>query len=226
MAQTYFISGIDTDCGKTIATGLIAKHLLDSGKNAITQKLVQTGCQGIAEDILEHRRLMQIKPLKEDTDGTTCPFVFKHPASPHLAAEMEGEKIDIEKIDESTKQLQNSFDIVLLEGAGGLYVPIIPDYRIIDFIVDHKYPLILTSSSKLGSINHTLLSIEACLSKGIELVAVAYNHFPALDSNILADSRHIIQSFLKEAYPKSMFFDIPMLNPKQNKTLELGGFLS
>ncbi len=156
----YFISGIDTDAGKSIVTGVIARTLLQKGVHVITQKFIQTGCVGISEDILKHREIMGIPPQEVDKDGTTCPYVMTYPASPHLAAEIDRVEIDVERIHRSTEKLDAAYDVVLLEGAGGLYVPVSRQYLTIDYIQEYKHPLILVSSSKLGSINHTLMSLE------------------------------------------------------------------
>ncbi|MCK5071639.1 MAG: dethiobiotin synthase, partial [Desulfocapsa sp.] len=94
MCPVICISGIDTDIGKTIATGLLAKALLSQGYSVITQKVAQTGCTGISEDILKHRELMDTGLYPEDTNGLTCPYVFSKPCSPHLAAELSQTQID------------------------------------------------------------------------------------------------------------------------------------
>ena len=73
--NVFFVSGIDTGIGKTVATGVFAKKLAEKGANPITQKLIQTGCEGISEDILEHRKVMGIPLRPEDRDFTTCPYV-------------------------------------------------------------------------------------------------------------------------------------------------------
>lgn len=110
----YFISGIDTDAGKSIVTGVIARTLLSQGVKVITQKFIQTGCTGISEDILKHRELMEVELYEADKDGTTCPYVMTYPASPHLAAEIDGVHIDVKRIHQSTEKLVSQYDVVLL----------------------------------------------------------------------------------------------------------------
>ena len=215
MSKVFFISGIDTDSGKTIVSGLIAKFLLSKNKKVITQKLVQSGCTGIAEDILTHRKLMGVDLLPEDISRLTCPYVFAHPCSPELAANMENKEVDLNIIKQNTKTLCTKYDFVLLEGAGGLMVPITKEKMIIDIIAENQYELILVSSSKLGSINHTLLSIEVCKHYNIALKAIVYNNFPAVDDHILNNSRQVIQEYLKKIYPKAAFAEIPVMNPKE-----------
>lgn len=207
----YFISGIDTDAGKSIVTGVIARTLLKKGVNVVTQKFIQTGCIGISEDILKHREIMGIEPLEVDKDGTTCPYVMTYPASPHLAAEIDKVDIDVKRIHQSTVKLAAMYDMVLLEGAGGLYVPVTRDYLTIDYIQEYKHPLILVSSSKLGSINHTLMSLELCRLRGIEVKYVVYNDFPNDSEFIKNDSISIIRQYLQQHFPECELLELPVV---------------
>ena len=191
------VSGIDTGIGKTIATGLLARHFAEAGVRTITQKIAQTGCDGISEDIVKHRELMGIPLQEADLDGTTCPYVFRCPASPHLAAAMERREIDIMTIRRSTFKLQKLYDLVLLEGVGGLLVPLSADLLLADYIRDAGYGLVLVSSSRLGSINHTLLSLEACATRYIPVRGLIYNRFFDADEAIAADTRKVIAASLK-----------------------------
>lgn len=207
----YFISGIDTDAGKSIVTGVIARTLLKKGVNVVTQKFIQTGCVGISEDILKHREIMGIEPLEVDKDGTTCPYVMTYPASPHLAAEIDKVDIDVKRIHQSTVKLAAMYNMVLLEGAGGLYVPVTRDYLTIDYIQEYKHPLILVSSSKLGSINHTLMSLELCRLRGIEVKYVVYNDFPNDSEFIKNDSITIIRQYLQQHFPECELLELPVV---------------
>ena len=188
----YFISGIDTDCGKTFVTGSLARELMKSGKSVMTQKLIQTGCNGISEDIISHRNLMGIPPLEFDENGLSCPQVFTHPCSPHLAAKIDNKTIDIKLITESSRRLSAEFEILLIEGAGGLAVPITNDYTMADYITEHNLPLIFVTTPKLGSINHTILNLEYCRVKNINLKYLIYNNFGSSDSMIINDTRDYI----------------------------------
>ncbi|SDU43170.1 dethiobiotin synthase [Desulfobacula phenolica] len=192
----YFISGIDTDIGKTIATGLMARYLFKQNQNIITQKIVQTGCQDTSDDILVHRQLMGCELFEEDLSGLTCPYLFKRPASPHLAARLEGKKIDTLTISRATHELKKRFKTILIEGAGGLQVPLNDDSTVLEYIRENHYPVILVTSSKLGSINHTLLSIEALKTRNIKLVGMVYNRYPQTDKLISDDSITQMRRFM------------------------------
>lgn len=121
--KVLFISGIDTNVGKTYATGILARQLAAEGHTVITQKMIQTGCTDISEDIEMHRQLMGIPFTEEDKAGLTCPYIFTYPCSPHMAAERDGRRIDLSVITRATQELQKHYEYVLLEGAGGINGP-------------------------------------------------------------------------------------------------------
>lgn len=207
----YFVSGIDTDAGKSVVTGLIARSLRARGINAITQKFIQTGCVGISEDILKHREIMGIPPQEVDKDGTTCPYVMTYPSSPHLAAEIDKVNIDLRRIEECSRKLESLYDVVLLEGAGGLYVPVTRSYFTIDYIREHRYPLILVASSKLGSINHALMSLEVCRRQEVRVAYFVYNRFPNDSEWITNDSITIFRQYLGVHFPETRLLDVPVV---------------
>ena len=206
--KTFFVSGIDTDAGKSIVTGVLAREWRKNGEKVITQKFIQTGNTKISEDIETHRKIMGLPLLPEDIDGTTCPIIFTYPASPHLAAEIDSRNIDISLIEKSTARLHEKYDIVLLEGAGGLCVPLTPDYLTIDYIDEHKLPVIMVTSPRLGSINHTILSLEACRSRGIEVAILVYNLYPETSQLITDDTRKYIKYYLSKYHPNTEFIEI------------------
>ena len=198
LAKVYCVSGIDTDIGKTIATGLLARSFADNGIKTITQKIVQTGCVGISEDIIRHRQLMGIEPLPIDYRGLTCPYVFPVPCSPHLAAKLEGQTIECAVLRQSTAELSVLYDVVFLEGAGGLAVPLTEDCTLLDYLEEEKYPLIFVTSSRLGSINHTLSALELARHRKIEVAAIIYNRLAVTDPRIVEDSREVFDRYLKK----------------------------
>ena len=159
--NVFFVSGMDTGIGKSYATGYIARDWTDKGIRTITQKFIQTGNQDVSEDIELHRRIMGVDFFPEDVERLTMPEIYSYPCSPHLAAEIDKRPIDFEKIEHATDILSERYDAVLLEGAGGLMVPLTRDLLTINYIAQHQLPLIFVVSGRLGSINHILLSLEA-----------------------------------------------------------------
>ena len=211
-APVYFISGIDTGIGKTYTTGYLAKLWNEQGQKTITQKLIQTGNTDISEDIEQHREIMGMGWFPEDQSKLTMPEIFTYPASPHLATQIDGREIDFQKIADATQQLTEKYEVVLLEGAGGLMVPLTTDLLTIDYIAEKKFPVILVSSGRLGSINHTLLSLEALKIRGLELYALAYNlNDESQDALISQDTAGYLKAYLAQHFPKALWIDIPVL---------------
>lgn len=212
-APIYFISGIDTGIGKTYTTGYLAKLWNEQGKKTITQKLIQTGNIDISEDIEQHREIMGMGWFPEDETKLTMPEIFTYPASPHLATQIDGREIDFDKIAKATQQLTEKYEVVLLEGAGGLMVPLTTELLTIDYLTEKKYPVILVSSGRLGSINHTLLSLEALKNRGLELYALAYNlNDESQDVLISKDTSEYLQAYLAKHFPNALWMDIPVMS--------------
>ena len=210
--SVYFISGIDTGIGKTYTTGYLAKLWNAQGKKTITQKLIQTGNVDISEDIEQHREIMGMGWFPEDESKLTMPEIFTYPASPHLATRIDGREIDFQKIENATEQLAEKYEIVLLEGAGGLMVPLTTDLLTIDYVAEKKHPVILVTSGRLGSINHTILSLEAIKSRGLELYAVAYNlKDESQDELISKDTAAYLKAYLAKHFTNSVWIDIPVI---------------
>lgn len=205
--QNLFITGIDTDAGKSFATGWLARLIMSRNKSVITQKFVQTGNQEYSEDIEVHRRIMGIPMTKEDVEHITAPVIFTYPASPDLAAKLDGKEIDFEAISNATKTLDSRYDHVLIEGAGGLMVPLKGDYLTIDYIREHKLPVVLVTNGRLGSINHTLLSLKAIADENIKLFAVLYNTYFDKDKIICEDTKQYIRNWLSSRFPQSLYLE-------------------
>lgn len=212
--NVYFVSGMDTGIGKSYATGYIAKEWNKQGIKTITQKFIQTGNQSVSEDIELHRRIMQTGFLSEDEERLTMPEVFTYPCSPHLAAEIDKRPIDFAKIAHATDILSERYDAVLLEGAGGLMVPLTRSYLTIDYIAQQQLPLIFVVSGRLGSINHILLSFEAIRNRNIRLHTLAYNLFEDRDGDdlIRLDTKEYIKHHLQVYFPQTEFIEIPIMN--------------
>lgn len=206
--EKLFITGIDTDAGKSFATGYLAAKLAEKGVNCTTMKFVQTGNTGMSEDILVHRKLTGAGLTDEDRAGLTCPEIFTYPCSPELAARIDGREIDFRKINASVHELLNTYDTVLIEGAGGLMVPLKEDYLTIDYIAATGMPAVLVTNGKLGSINHTLLSLYALRQYGIELFGVIYNSYFDYDKIIAEDTRNFIRKTLDNDFPEAFFLEM------------------
>ena len=198
MQKVYFISGIDTGIGKTIATGLMARGLAARGVDVLTVKLVQTGNDGFSEDIAAHRALCGGIRFPEDDAGLTAPQIFKFPSSPLLAAQLEGKTVDLKAISEAIRACAARHQVVLVESAGGLHVPLTEDTLTVEFAAAQRWPLILVSCGRLGAINHTLLSLEAAKTHGLAVAGVVHNDYPASDPRLDADAIAATRRYLQK----------------------------
>ena len=218
-----FVAGIDTAIGKSVATGLMARWYADRGLSVATQKLIQTGCEGFPDDILAHRKRMGVDLLPEDRLGLTCPYVFRFPASPHLAAALEGRRVETGRLEEAAAELARRYDLVLVEGVGGLCVPLTDEITVLDFVAGRRWPVVLVTAPRLGSINHTLLSLEALCARGVTVAAVVYNlHYPA-SPEIVSDSRRVIRRALARAGQTAPVIDMNSIPPDGMSTCDFTG---
>lgn len=220
----YFVSGIHTDAGKSYCTGWFARRLIDTGQSVITQKFIQTGNTGFSEDIDIHRRIMQtgylpedtetpefLKEISPDTGSLTAPLIYTHPCSPQLAARLDNRAIPLEIIDRASDELANRYDTLLIEGAGGLMVPITDDFLTIDYISTRRLPLIMVVNSTLGSINHALLSFEAIQNYSIEMPIVLYNTHFDTDPLIARDTLSFLTRYLTKHFPATHLLTVPTI---------------
>lgn len=209
MPLRLFITGIGTDVGKSYATGWLACQFAAEGNSVATQKFIQTGNVGRSEDIEVHRRLMGCGPLPEDADLTTSPIIYSYPASPDLAARIDGRPLNLSLADRASDLLASRYDVVLIEGAGGLMVPLEGPYLTIDYIRERNLPVVLVTNGKLGSVSDTLLSLHAIKSYGIELMGVIYNPWFDKDKTIAADTRNYLRTWLQTNFPAAWFKEMP-----------------
>lgn len=178
----YFITGTDTGVGKTVVTAALARQLLCNKAPVRVIKPVQTGC--LEDDDMEFCR----KTASEFGDlSTETLFRFVPPTSPHLAAREAGVSITVDEIESRIGEFDG---ITLIEGAGGLLVPLNDEETMLDLIERLKLPVILVLANRLGAINHTLLSLEALHNRGIEVFCVVFNHLSPCEN----EQEDIIQS--------------------------------
>ncbi len=173
MHNAIFITGTDTSVGKTVLSSLLLGFLLEKKIQAGYQKWVSTGGE-MPEDLLYcyQKNGLQINP---ETLDRQVVLRFLMPASPHLAAEQEGREVNLGKIRQEFNQAVAHHDLLVVEGVGGLLVPLRRDMLLADFLVDFQMPVLVVARSGLGTINHTLLTIEALRQRGIGLLGVVFS---------------------------------------------------
>jgi len=196
----FFITGTDTWVGKTTVAAALAYLMNQRGVRTVPVKPVQTGVTpGEPGDLEICLKTCGLAP-EPDRLRLMNPYRFRLPASPHLAAEQEGKQVEIQHIVNSCIELAETYDALVVEGAGGLLVPLTREISTMDLARQLGLPLIVVSRAGLGTINHSLLTIHAARNAGLEVAAVVPNHpepdsdLTETDKKIETDNREIIQS--------------------------------
>lgn len=171
-----FVTGTDTGVGKTVFAALIIRWLRQHGVDAVPMKAVQSGAT--AKDPKgDAARLLQAAGISVP-EKWLVPYAFRAPLAPAVAAYKAGTVIDIERILAAYQALSRQHRHVIIEGAGGLMVPIADDFLIVDLIERLGLPVVIVARSGLGTVNHTLLSLHLLRARGIKIVGVVLNDGP------------------------------------------------
>jgi dethiobiotin synthetase len=177
MNKGIFITGTDTGVGKTfVAVGLI-KAMKRKGLDVCPVKPVESGCRVKNGELVpsDSIKLWKASGIKEPLHVIN-PYKLKNPLAPSVAAEMEGVSLDKNKIIRTYAGLSKKYEITIVEGAGGIMVPVFRKYLFLDLAKDLNLPLIIVSRPGLGTINHTLLTINVAKNRGLDVLGVIYNH--------------------------------------------------
>jgi dethiobiotin synthase len=180
MISGMFVTGTGTDVGKTLVVAGVMRWFLKRGVNAMVMKPVQTGAEcdaegrSVAPDVEFVLRAAELS-LDEETRGRVAPYLFEPACSPHLAARLADCPIRIEKIRECAQWLAERHDRLVVEGAGGLMVPLGDAGTMLDLVAALGLPTLLVGHSGLGTINHVLLSLDALRRRGITPMGVILN---------------------------------------------------
>jgi dethiobiotin synthetase len=195
MGKGLFITGTDTGVGKTFVACGLAALLRESGYKVGVMKPTETGC-----DLGDGKIVPQdAAALKEASDcelplEKICPYQFREPLAPSVAAEREGVRIDIARLMDIYSEISALHDITIIEGAGGLLVPLLPSYTYADFAKVLKLPLIVVAVNKLGMINHLLLTLEHASCKGLSVLGYVLNQIESRPSLATETNREALAS--------------------------------
>ncbi len=201
MTKGFFITGTDTDVGKTrIALGLINK-LNTMGHTTTVMKPLSAGCDSTPDGLRNDDavQLIQQASFKPDYDKVN-PYAFKPAIAPHLAAEKENTVIDLSRIKNIFDELSAQADYIVVEGAGGWKVPINKQQTMAELASALALPVILVTGMRLGCLNHAILTIESIQHAGIPIAGWIANtlskDFTELDANIKTLKEHLEIPFL------------------------------
>jgi dethiobiotin synthetase len=170
-----FITGTDTGVGKTIVTAAVVTALKAQGIDAGVMKPIVTGVPAIGTGASDSQWLLSISGVGDTLDAVS-PYRFHTPAAPLVAAAHAGAPIDLNRITEAFSVLAARHECVIVEGIGGVLVPVTPDLFVVDLIKQLEVPTLVVARSGLGSINHTLLTLECLRSRGVRILGLVFNN--------------------------------------------------
>ena len=185
------VTGTDTGIGKTVVTGLLAKELASQG-TVVTQKWVQSGDLD-SPDISTHDTISNLNYDRKYIIDRQV-YSFNDPLSPHLAARLANQTIETELLKSATHRLADKFDTVLVETSGGIMVPLSESVTTGDLVADMKLPTIVVVPNKLGTINHSLLTMQYLTHHKVPIIGFIINQFDVKQSQLHADNPKIIHA--------------------------------
>jgi dethiobiotin synthetase len=189
VADGVFVTGTGTEVGKTVVAAAIARTLATEGKRVAVFKAAVTGLDEGGE--ADHALLRRASGSSQ-SDEEIAPYRYGPPASPHLAAALAGEEIDPERLRQTAAAAAEGADAIVCEGVGGLLVPLSPTYLVRDLAADLGYPLVVVGGPGLGTINHTLLTLESARAAGLEVAAIVLTPWLEDPSEIETSNRETI----------------------------------
>lgn len=184
-----FVTGTGTEVGKTVVAAAIARTLTEEGMRVAVFKPAVTGLDEVGEP--DHALLRRAADSPQ-SDEEIAPYRYGPPMSPHLAAALAGERIDPTRLRDAARSAGAGAGALVCEGVGGLLVPLTPGYLVRDLAVDLGLPLVVAASPGLGTINHTLLTIEVARAAGLEVTAVVLTPWPTEPTPIETSNRETI----------------------------------
>lgn len=221
MGAGLFITGTDTGIGKTFVACGLAAVWRESGYRVGVMKPAESGCvekegELFPEDAVKLKQASACDlPLE-----TICPYRFREPLAPSVAAEREGRRIDVDFLIDTYNQIKSAHDITLVEGAGGLIVPLLPSYTYADFARVLKLPTLVVAPNRLGVINHLQLTLEHASCVGLRVIGYVLDQIQSEPSLAAETNRAALStltsvpclgeiSFVSgaESLPPASFFD-------------------
>jgi dethiobiotin synthetase len=195
MWKGVFITGTDTGVGKTVIAAGLAAYLKSGGVKVAVMKPVQTGAKPVNGRVESEDLKLLLKAVAiDEPHELTNPYCLELASAPDLAAKLAGIQIEPQQIIRAYQKLTTGYRTVIVEGAGGLLVPIRDGYTFVDLVKELKLPILIVARATLGTINHTALTVKCAQSEGIPVAGIILNHAsPGADGLVEKHNPAIIQ---------------------------------
>lgn len=215
-----FVAGTDTEVGKTVVAATIAATLTRRGERVAVFKPVVTGLDELGGVLPDHELLRRSAGSRQRTDGI-APYRFGPPLSPHLAAHLAETRIDPARLVLKARHAARNATVLVAEGVGGLMVPLTANYLVRDFALDLRMPVVIVARTGLGTINHTLLTVEAARSAGLDVASIVLTPWPKQPNEMELSNRMTIAE--RTRLP---VYSLPRLDISHDGVEPLGGELA
>ncbi len=230
MRRGFFITGTDTGVGKTVIAGALLLIIRSLGISVCGMKPIETGCMK-SENVVQKAEsrvkdtllipadgmfLKEIADMDDSIDIIT-PIRFENPLAPFPASEIEGTPVNIEKIKKAFEDLLRKYDMAVIEGIGGLLVPLNRNYFVLDLIKQFGLPVVIVSRPGLGTINHTLLTVNYAIKEGLNVAGIIMNYSQPPE-NTLAEKTN--SRVLQQISPVPLLGIFPYLEDLGKDTIE------
>ena len=195
MGKGVFITGTDTGVGKTFFACKLAAHLRESGYRVGVMKPAESGCAEQEGKLYpQDATLLKHASASQDPLDKICPYRLREPLAPSVAAQRQGIILDIDRLIDVYDEISSGHDITLVEGAGGLMVPLLPSFTYADFARILKLPIIVIAANRLGMINHLLLTLEHARCKGLSVLGYVLNRLESGTSLAAETNREAVST--------------------------------
>jgi dethiobiotin synthetase len=186
-----FVAGTGTEVGKTVVAAALARGLARAGERVGVFKPAVTG---LDEAEKADHELLRLAAGSGQGDDEIAPYRFGPPVSPHLAAELAGERIEPALLVKRAQEAAAGADVLVCEGVGGLLVPLTGGYQVRDLARDLELPLVIAATPALGTINHTLMTVESARAVGLQVACVVFTPWPQRPGRVEESNRRTIAS--------------------------------
>jgi len=183
-AAGIFITGTDTGVGKTVVAAGLALVLRERGLKVGVMKPIATGCSGDGKRLVSEDAVYLFEAAENEYAPLTNPLRFRNPLVPNVASIIEKKEVPIEKILKAYQELRHHYDFLIVEGIGGLLVPITKEYYVANLIHEFSLPIVIVARGGLGTINHTLLTVDAAVIRGLDVRGIIFDRMPRVNFSI------------------------------------------
>jgi dethiobiotin synthetase len=218
MPKGFFITGTDTGVGKTLIAGAFITTVQFLGKRVCGMKPVESGCSGQGEVLIPYDGmfLKQVSHADEPLALVT-PCCLESPLAPLAAAEVDGRDLDISGIGRAFSELSARYEALVIEGIGGLMVPIAKDYYVLDLAKEMGLPLVVVARPGLGTINHIMLTVHCALKAGLTVAGIVINYTQPPEKSLAEETN---PKLLSQISPVPIIGIFPYLRSKEEKEIK------